>query len=114
MKKPTQHQMGEYILFAFPAYLPLVLSIVAIFVWKTPLNEPFLRLLLLFNAAILVSAFLLMKKCWWISLPMIALGIYIALQNDQHVGHLLQLFGCYLVLHYAGWGIYVYRKGNKR
>ncbi len=111
MKKPTQHQIGEFLLFAFPAYLPLVLSVVAIFIWKTPLNEPFLVLLLLFNAVVVLSAVFLVKKRWWISLPLIALGIYIAMQNDQHIP--LQPFGCYLILHYVVWGLYAYKtKGN--
>ena len=104
MKKPTQRQIGEFLLFSFPAFLPLILLVVAIFVLKTPLNDLFL--LLLFNVAVLFSAVLLVKKRWWISLPMLALGIYIALQNDQHIP--FQPFGCYLILHYAAWGLYTY------
>ena len=107
MKMPTQHQVGSFILYAFPAYLPLVLSVVAICVLKTPLTEPFLILLLLFNAAVLLAAVLLVKKHWWISLPMLALGIFIALQNDQHIP--LQPFGLYLILHYVAWGLYAYK-----
>lgn len=100
MKKPTSRQIGEFLLFAFPAYLPLVLMIA---IW----NNHFSLLLLLFNAIVLLSAVLLVKKRWWISLPMIALGIYIALQNDQHIP--FQPFGCYLILHYAAWGLYAYK-----
>ena len=104
MKKPTQRQIGEFLLFAFPAYLPLVLMIA---IW----NRHFSLLLLLFNATVLLSAVLLAKKRWWISLPMLALGIYIALQNDQHIP--FQPFGCYLILHYTAWGLYAYKtKGN--
>ena len=100
MKKPTQRQIGEFLLFAFPAYLPLVLMIA---IW----NNHFSLLLLLFNATVLLSAVLLVKKRWWISLPMLALGIYIALQKDQHIP--FQPFGCYLILHYAAWGLYTYK-----
>lgn len=107
MKKPSQHQLGEFTLFAFPACLPLILSVIAVFALKTPLNDPFLVLLLLFNAAVLFSAVLLVKKCWWISLPMLALGIFIGMQYDQHIP--LQPFGWWLVLHYAAWGLYAYK-----
>ena len=105
MKRSTSRQTGEFLLFAFPALLPLILLVVAIFILKTPLNS--LLLLLLFNAAVLLSAVLLVKKHWWISLPMLALGIYIALQKDQHIP--FQPFGCYLILHYAAWGLYTYK-----
>lgn len=107
MKKPTHHQVGSFILYAFPAYLPLVLSVVAICVLKTPLTEPFLILLLLFNTAVLLAAVLLVKRRWWISLPMLALGMVIAMQYDQHIP--LQPFGWWLVLHYAAWGLYTYK-----
>ena len=101
MKKPTQRQIGEFLLFAFPAVLPLILLLVAI------LNNHVSLLLLLFNVAVFLSAVLLVKKRWWISLPMLALGIYIALQKDQHIP--FQPFGCYLILHYAAWGLYTYK-----
>lgn len=105
MKKPTQRQMGEFLLFAFPSFLPLILLVVAVFILETPLND--LLLLLLFNVSVFFSAVLLVKKRWWISLPMLALGIYIALQKDQHIP--FQPFGCYLILHYAAWGLYTYK-----
>lgn len=44
---------------------------------------------------------------------MIALGIYIALQDDQFVGHILQLFGTYMALHYLVCGVYVYKNRKK-
>ena len=108
MKKPTQHQIGAFIVYAFPVYLPLVLSVIAIFVLKIPLNNPFLISLLLIDAAVLGSALMMVKKHWWVCLPMLALGIFIALQQDQHIP--IGPFGGYMILHYAAWGLYLYRK----
>lgn len=112
MKKPTQHQVGAFILYAFPAYLPLVLAVALIFGLHMPLTDPDLLIVLLLNGAIFLAAVLMVKGKWWICPPMLALGICLAMQTDQHIP--IGPFGWYLILHYAAWGIYVYRKGKKK
>ena len=102
--------MGAFILYAFPAYLPLVLAVVAIFGMHTPLTDPDLIFVLLLNGAIFLAAVLMVKGKWWICLPMLALGIFLAMQYNQHIP--LQPFGYYLILHYAAWGVYTYRVGK--
>ena len=116
MKRPTQHQVGAFMLYAFPAYWPMVLWTVAVFIWHTPFTDPEFIRLTLFNAAVFVAAVLMVKKRWWVCLPMIAFGAYLAIvpRDDAYTERLLLAFGCYLILHYAAWGVYVYREGKKK
>lgn len=53
---------------------------IALAIWKVGFNEP--------------DLIPLVKEHYWISLPMILLGVYIfsVLQNDQHFGHIFQLY----------------------
>ena len=60
------------------------------------------------TVVVLVAAILLVKRCYWICLPMIVLGIYIALQQDQHFGLIFRFFGIYMMLHYAACGVHLY------
>ena len=101
---------SRIILFAFPCYWTLAVIFIALFFWKVGLNEPDLIPLGCVSIAIIIAAILLENKHYWICIPMIALGLYIASLEDQHVGHIFQLFGSYLVLHYIMCGVYKYRK----
>lgn len=104
--------ISKTILFAFPCYWTLTVIFIALFFWKVGLNEPDLIPLALISIAIIVAAIMLAKGYYGACIPMIALGLYIALHTDQHVGHLFHLYGAYLILHYAACGMYVFR--NKR
>ena len=75
---------------------------IALVIWKVGLNEPDLIPLAYVSIAIIVAAILLVKQYYWASLPMILLGVYIfcGVKNDQHFGHIVQLYGAYLILHY--------------
>ena len=89
--------------------------VIALAIWKVGLNEPDLIPLARVSIAIIVAAIFLVKKYYWISLPMVLLGVYIfsALQNDQHFGHIFQLYGAYLILHYSACCIYVFKNRKK-
>ena len=99
-------------LFALPSFWTLAL----LFIVLVFMNRGFIPDLIpvtLVSAAIIVAAILLAKKNYWICLPMIALGIYIALQQDQHFGLIFCFFGVYMVLHYLVCGLHVYRNRKK-
>ena len=64
----------------------------------------------LVTASIIGTAILLMKKQSWVCLPMIVLGIRIALLDDQFAGHIFRLYGIYLIVHYAVCGVYLHRE----
>ena len=65
------------------------------------------------SVSIIVAAMLLVKKYYWICVPMIALGIYIALQQDQHFGLIFCFFGIYMMLHYVACGVHLYVNRKK-
>ena len=50
-----------------------------------------------------------MKGQAWVCLPMILLGVFIAMQNDQFARDLFRFYGAYLILHYIGCWIYLHR-----
>ena len=114
MKKPTSDQTTKFLLFAFPCYWTFAVLFIVLVIWKVGLNEPDLIPVALVSVAIIIAAILLVKKYYWISLPMIVLGIYIALQDAQFVGHILRFFGIYLILHYVVCGVYVYKSRKKK
>ena len=112
MRKITSNQIQKFLLFALPSFWTLAVVFIVLVIW----NEGFIPDLIpvtLVSIAIIVTAILLAQKYYWICLPMIALGIYIALQDDQFVGHILQLFGTYMILHYLVCGVYVYKNRKK-
>ena len=112
MRKITSNQIPKFLLFALPSFWTLAVLFIVLVIW----NEGFIPDLIpvtLVSIAIIVTAILLAQKYYWICLPMIALGIYIALQDDQFVGHILQLFGTYMILHYLVCGVYVYKNRKK-
>ena len=112
MRKITSNQIQKFLLFALPSFWTLAVLFIVLVIW----NEGFIPDLIpvtLVSIAIIVTAILLAQKYYWICLPMIALGIYIALQDDQFVGHILQLFGTYMILHYLVCGVYVYKNRKK-
>ena len=113
MKKPTSNQTPKFLLFALPSFWPLAVLFITVGIWKTKISNPDVIAVALVSIAIIVAAILLVRKYYWICLPMIALGIYIALQDDQFVGHILRLFGTYMILHYLVCGVYVYKNRKK-
>ena len=115
MKKPTSVQISKFVLFASPCYWLLALMFIALVIWKVGFNEPDLIPIVWVSIAIIVAAIFLLKKYYWISLPMVLLGVYIflVLQNDQYFGHIFQLYGAYLILHYSACGLYVFRNKEK-
>jgi len=112
MRKIASNQIQKFLLFALPSFWTLTVLFIVLAIW----NEGFIPDLIpvtLMSIAIIVTAILLVQKYYWICLPMIALGIYIALQDDQFVGHILQFFGAYIILHYLACGVYVYKNRKK-
>lgn len=114
MKNPISEHVAKFILFAFPCYWTLAVIFFALAYWEAELNNPDLISVAWVSIAIIAAAILLMRKYYWISLPMIALGIYITLQEDQFVGHILRFYGVYLILHYSACGVYVFKNRQKR
>lgn len=115
MRKPPSDQSAKFLLFAFPAYWTLAVLAVVLLIWKTAPNDPDVIAVAAVTAVVLAAAVLLCKGHWWVSLPMMALGVYIALQDDQFVGHILRFYGIYFILHYAGccWILLKDRKKSK-
>jgi len=112
MRKIASNQIQKFLLFALPSFWTLTVLFIVLAIW----NEGFIPDLIpvtLMSIAIIVTAILLVQKYYWICLPMIAFGIYIALQDDQFVGHILQFFGAYIILHYLACGVYVYKNRKK-
>ena len=107
-----QLDLPKTILFAFPCYWTLTVLFIALVFWKVGWKEPDLIPLALISIAIILAAIMLAKGYYGVCIPMIMLGLSIASQTDQHVGHLFKLFGAYLMLHYAACGVYVFK--NKR
>lgn len=108
MKKLSTGQVGKFLLFSSPCYWTCAVLFIVLVIWKVGLREPDLIPVVLVSLAIIVAGILLVKDYYWISFPMIGLGIYIALQDDQFVGHILHLFGAYIIVHYVICGVYVY------
>ena len=81
-------------------------------IWKTPISDPALTLTALITFAMIIAAFILIKGHYLICIPMSALGAFIAVQDDQHMGGLFLCFGLYMVIHYLICGLYVYK--NRR
>lgn len=113
MKKPTFDHVTTFLFFSLPAYWPLALLFIALVVWRSPFEGDFIWVALI-SVAVIAAAFLLMKNHYWVSIPMIALGVYIALLDDQFAADLFRFYGIYLVVHYAACGIYAFknRKGG--
>ena len=112
MRKITPNQIQKILLFALPSFWTLAVLFIVLIIW----NEGFVSDLIpvmLVSIAIIVTAILLVRKYYWICFPMIALGIYIALHDDQFVGHILQSFGAYMILHYLACGVHVYKTRKK-
>ena len=90
-----------------------MLLFIVLAVWKTSFIDPDVIAVALLTAAIIAAAGMLMYDYYWISIPMAALGIYIALQDDQHMGTVFTCYGLYLFLHYVICGIHVYKNRKK-
>ena len=116
MKKLTAQQIAIFLLFAFPAYAPAAVMLIAVTVWKVSLLHHDILLLMLVIAVIFAAAALLMKKRCFITVPMFVLGGYIAvsLANEQHFGGVLKFYGIWLMLHYLVCFIYMLKKENIR
>jgi len=115
MKKVTEKKILEIILFAFPCCWPILLMVIALAIWKVGINEPDLIPLAGLSFAIIVASIFLLKRSYWISLPMILLGIYICfgLKEEQHFGIIFQTYGAYFILHYLACGLYTYKDRTK-
>lgn len=105
--------MSKFCLFAFPCYWTLAVMCIALAVWKTGFSDPDFISAAWLSIAIIAAAVLLMKKDYWVSLPMIALGISIALQQDQHAERIFRIYGAYLIFHYFVCGIIVWKARKK-
>lgn len=116
MRKMISEQTAKFPLFALPCIWPAILLFIVLTFMKAEIQNPAVIVVALMNAAIIAAAVLLVKKQYWICIPMIALGLYIALQDDQHFGQILQFYGIYLMLHYLASGVHVYqsRKGHSQ
>lgn len=113
MKRPASDHVERFIIFASPCYWTLAVILIALAVWKVGFDEPDLIPLVWVSIAIIAAAILLVKKYDWVCLPMMGLGVYIALQDDQFVGAIFHYYGIYLILHYLVCGVCVFR-GKKR
>lgn len=111
-EKKMSNQIQRFLLFAFPSFCTLAVLFIVLVIWREGFIPDLIPVTLV-SIAIIVTAILLVKKYYWICLPMIALGICIALQDDQFVGHILRLFGAYMILHYLACGVYVYKNRKK-
>ena len=113
MKKQTFDHVAKFLIFSLPAYWTLTLLFIALAIWRSSFEGDFIWVALI-SVAVITAAFLLMKNHYWVSVPMIALGVYIALLDDQFAAELFQFYGIYLVVHYAACGIYAFknRKGG--
>ena len=113
MKKLAFDHVTTFLFFSLPAYWPLALLFIALVVWRSSFEGDFIWVALI-SVAVIAAAFLLMKGHYLVSIPMIALGVYIALLDDQFAAELFQFYGIYLVVHYASCGIYAFknRKGG--
>lgn len=116
MKKPTQKQLAEVFLYAFPAYWSLVLIIIALAAWKESPAAPWLLALEGMCGGMILAGVLLAKGRAWAALPMLLLGVYIcaAFGADQHGGQVFWLYGAYLALHYAVCGVCVMAKKRRQ
>lgn len=112
MRKISSNQIPTVLLFALPSFWTLAVLFIVLVIW----NKGFISDLIpvtLVSIAIIVAAILLVKRYGWICLLMIALGIYIALQQDQHFGLIFRFFGIYMMLHYAACGLHLYINRKK-
>jgi len=117
MKKPTSDQIGRFILFAFPSFGTLALMFIVLVIWRGDFLKSDMLPVLLVTIAIITAAVLLMKRQIWVCLPMIVLGIRIALLDDQFIGPLFRFYGIYLIVHYAVCGVILHRclrKGGEK
>jgi len=112
MRRITSNQIPAFLLFALPSFWTLAVLFIVLIIWKEGFIPDLIPVILV-TIAIIVAAVLLVKKYGWICLPMIALGIYIALQQDQHFGLIFLLFGIYMMLHYAACGVHLYVNRKK-
>lgn len=110
MKKSASDHVERFLLFALPCYWTLVVIFIALVVWRVGFDEPDLIPLVWVSIAMIAAAFFLVKNHYWVCLPMMALGSYIALQDDQFVGHIFHLYGTYLILHYLVCGVCVFKR----
>lgn len=115
MREIDTIKIAKFLLFAFPCYWSLALIFIATGIWKVSLSDPDLMAVIWLTGVIIAAAFLLAKKLFWVSFPMILLGAYIMLmlKEDQHFGVLGQLYGIYIIVHYLLCGIYVFKKSKE-
>lgn len=106
------NQIPTFLLFAMPSFWTLAVFYIVFVLMKKGFISDLIPVTLV-SIAIIVAAILLVKRYGWICLPMIALGIYIALQQDQHFGLIFRFFGIYMVLHYAACGVHLYINRKK-
>lgn len=108
MRRIATNQIPTFLLFALPSFWTLALLFIVLVLMKKGFIPDLIPVTLV-SVAIMVAAILLVKKYYWICLPMIGFGIYIALQQDQHFGLIFRFFGVYMILHYLVCGVHVYR-----
>lgn len=104
--KRIRNQMPTILLFALPSFWPLVVLFLVLAIWKKGFIPDLIPVTIV-TVAIITAAVFLAKGYGRISLPMMALGLYIALQQDQHFGLIFCFFGIYMMLHYAACGVHI-------
>lgn len=112
MRRISSNQIPTILLFALPSFWTLTVWFIVLVLMKKGFIPDLIPVTLV-SIAIIAAAVLLVKGYGWICLPMIALGIYIALQQDQHFGLIFRFFGIYMMLHYAACGVHLYINRKK-
>ena len=110
--KRTTNQMPTILLFALPSFWTLAVLFLVLAIWKKGFLPDLIPVMLV-TAAIMTAAVFLAKGYGWICLPMMALSLYIALQQDQHFGLIFFFFGIYMMLHYAACGVHIHVNRKK-
>ncbi len=108
-------QALRFLFFIFPSYLIIVFIGYCLSqgaeLWSEPAFVP-LTLIVLGN---LLTGIFLVKRQYWFSAFMIALGIYLVCtsKNYAFIFEIVALYGAYLIAHFSLCALYVFRIRNK-
>lgn len=105
----------QFLIFIFPCYFIIAFIGYCLTqgaeLWSEPAFVPLAGIVI---ASIITGVFLV-KRQYWFSVFMIALGVYFVCAGKNHafIFEVVMLYGAYLIAHFSLCALYVFRNRNK-
>lgn len=115
MDKAKAKKIAQFLVFIFPSYFIIGFIFYCLFqgaiIWQEPAMIPFTLIII----GTVFAGFSLVKRQYWASIFMVAVGGFIIYNSTDHpfIFEVLQIYGAYLIAHFSLASLYVFLKAKK-